>query len=106
MTSADPARDTDPMKPAVRAVLDQIAALPPEDREAVAWELELLVPRRPFAEAESAELRRRLAEYEAGRDPGLSRSEVTTSLRRMIEDFESEQAPTDGDETRRLAEAA
>ena len=72
------------MKPAVRAVLDQIAALPPEDREAVAWELEEAVPRREPTEAELTELRRRNEDYRSGRDPGRPWAEVREEARRRI----------------------
>ena len=80
------------MTPAVRAVFEQAARLSPEDRGELAWELERLAPRRPMTEAETAELRRRLDDLDAGRAVLHPWEEVRDRLRAKIAAWAAEEA--------------
>ncbi len=79
------------LAPEVQAVIQSAMKLPLKDRQTVVAAIEHslddeLPPLSPqeFREAWSAELQRRLDDYDSGRDPGFSEEEVQAMVEKLL----------------------
>ena len=85
------AEDDGRLSPEVQAVIQSAMMLPLKDRQTVVAFIEHsldeeLPPLSPqeFREAWSAELQRRLDDYDSGRDPGFSEEEIRAKVQALL----------------------